>query len=149
MAVLVTLVLGSALARLAGALGVDYVNGWSQAIAVGLAAMFVLTGVAHFVSPLRDDMIAIVPPRLPAPGLLVTVTGVLELVGAAGLLVPATRPAAAVCLLVLMLAMFPANIRAARMSNPPKSMNSRLSVRSVLELVFLAAAVVVAVGGGQ
>lgn len=149
MAVLVTLVLGSALARLAGALGVDYVDGWTQAIAVGLAAMFALTGMAHFVSPLRDDMIAIVPPRLPAPGLLVTVTGVLELVGAAGLLVPATRPAAAVCLLVLMLAMFPANVRAARMPNPPKSMNSRLSVRSALELVFLAAAVVVAVGGGQ
>lgn len=149
MAVLVTLVLGSTLARLAGALGVDYVDGWTQAIAVGLAAMFALTGMAHFVSPLRDDMIAIVPPRLPAPGLLVTVTGVLELVGAAGLLVPATRPAAAVCLLVLMLAMFPANVRAARMPNPPKSMNSRLSVRSALELVFLAAAVVVAVGGGQ
>ncbi len=34
--------------------------------------MFVLTGVAHFVNPLRRDMIAIVPPRLPAPPLLVT-----------------------------------------------------------------------------
>lgn len=149
MAVLVTLVLGSALARLAGALGVDYLDSWSQAIAVGLAAMFALTGVAHFVSPLRDDMIAIVPPRLPAPALLVTVTGALELVGAAGLLVPATRPAAAACLLMLMLAMFPANVHAARMPNPPKSMNSRLAVRSALEVVFLAAAVVVAVGGGQ
>lgn len=149
MAVLVTLVLGSALARLAGALGVDYLDGWSQAIAIGLAAMFALTGVAHFVSPLRDDMIAIVPPRLPAPALLVTVTGALELVGAAGLLVPTTRPAAAACLLTLMLAMFPANVHAARMPNPPKSMNSRLAVRSALEAVFLAAAVVVAVGGGQ
>jgi len=149
MAVLVTLVLGSALTRLVGALGVDYLDGWIPATAVGLAAMFALTGVAHFVSPLRDDMIAIVPPRLRAPALLVTVTGALELVGAAGLLVPATRPVAALCLLVLMLAMFPANVHAARMPNPPKSMNSRLPVRSALEVVFLAAAVVVAVGGGQ
>ena len=69
--------------------------------------------------------------------------------GSAGLLVPATRPVAALCLLVLMLAMFPANVHAARMPNPPKSMNSRLPVRSALEVVFLAAAVVVAVGGGQ
>ena len=53
------------------------------------------------------------------------------------------------CLLVLTLAMFPANVRAARMPNPPKSMNCRLSARSVLETVFLATAVVVAVGGGQ
>jgi uncharacterized membrane protein len=68
--------------------------------------------------------------------------------GAAGLLLPATRVAAAVCLLALMLAMFPANVYAARMPNPPKSMTTRLSLRSAVEIVFLAAAVVVAVGGG-
>jgi uncharacterized membrane protein len=89
-----------------------------------------------------------VPPRLPAPGLLVTVTGVLELLGAACLLLPATRVAAAVCLLVLMLAMFPANVYAARMPNPPTSMTTRLSARTATEIVFLAAAVTVAVGSG-
>ena len=51
------------------------------------------------------------------------------------------------CLLALMLAMFPANIYAARMPNPPKSMTTRLSLRTAAEAVFLAAAVVVAVGG--
>jgi uncharacterized membrane protein len=85
---------------------------------------------------------------MPAPGLLVTITGVLELLGAVGLLFPSTRVAAAVCLFVLMLAMFPANVYAARMPNPPKSMTSRLSVRSGEEVVYLAAAVVVAVGSG-
>ncbi len=149
MAVIVTLVLGTLAARLAGRLGVDYPDSWPAAIAVGLAAMFVLTGVAHFVNPLRRDMIAIVPPRLPAPALLVTVTGVLELAGAAGLLYPPTRVAAAVCLFLLMLAMFPANVYAARMPNPPKSMTSRLDVRTAEEVVFLGAAVVVGVGGVQ
>jgi uncharacterized membrane protein len=96
---------------------------------------------------MRRDLIAIVPPRLPAPGLLVTVTGVLELLGAAGLLLPVTRVAAAVCLLALMLAMFPANVYASRMSNPPKSMTTRLSLRTATEVVFLAAAISVAVGG--
>lgn len=147
MAVFLTLILGSVAARVIGRLGVDYADNWPAAIAVGLAAMFVMTGVAHFVNPLRRDMIAIVPPALPAPGLLVTVTGVLELAGAAGLLYPPTRVAAAVCLFLLMLAMFPANVYAARMPNPPQSMTSRLSVRAAEEAVYLAAAVVVAVGG--
>ena len=52
MAVLiVTLILGTLAARLIGWLGVDYVDSWPKAVAVGLAAMFVMTGVAHFVNP--------------------------------------------------------------------------------------------------
>jgi len=149
MAVIVTLLLGTLAARLAGWLGVDHADSWPAAIAVGLAAMFVMTGVAHFVNPLRRDMIAIVPPRLPSPGLLVTVTGVLELIGAAGLLYLPTRIAAAVCLFVLMLVMFPANVYAARMPNPPKSMNTRLGLRTVEQIVFVGAALVVGLGGVQ
>ncbi len=151
MAPLIALLLGTVAARSIGWLGWvgrGYGNSWTAAIAVGLAAMFVLTGVAHFAPALRRDLIAIVPPRLPAPGYLVTITGLLELLGAVGLLVPATRVAAAVCLLVLMLAMFPANVYASRMPNPPKSMTTRLPVRTAMEVVFLAAAVAVAVGSG-
>jgi uncharacterized membrane protein len=148
-AVIVSLVLGTLAARLIGWLGVDYVHSWPQAVAVGLAVMFVMTGVAHFVPAMRRDMIAIVPPRLPAPGLLVTITGVLELLGAAGLLYPPTRVAAALCLFMLMLVMFPANVYAARMPNPPKSMTSRLDVRTAEEIVFLAAAVMVGLGSIQ
>jgi uncharacterized membrane protein len=147
MAPLITLLVGTIAARIAGWAGVDYVGTWTKAVAVGLAAMFVLTGVAHFAPPLRAALIAIVPPQLPAPGLLVTVTGVLELLGAVGLLVPTTRVAAALCLLLLMLAMFPANIYAARMPNPPKSMTTQLPLRTAEEVVYLAAAIVVAIGG--
>lgn len=147
MAPLITLLVGGIGARIAGWLGVDYVDSWATAIAVGLAAMFVLTGTAHFVPPLRGDLVAIVPPRLPAPALLVSITGVLEFLGAVGLLIPSTRIAAAVCLLLLMLAMFPANVHAARMPDPPKSMTTRLSLRTAIEVVYMAAAVVVAIGG--
>ena len=149
MAVIITLVLGTLGARLVGWLGVDYVDSWPAAIAVGLAAMFVVTGIAHFVNPLRRDMIAIVPPRLPAAGLLVTITGVLELLGAVGLLYPPTRGAAAVSLFALMLVMFPANVYASRMPNPPKSMNTRLPLRTVEQIVFVGAALVVGLGGIQ
>jgi uncharacterized membrane protein len=148
MAVFLSLVLGSLAARVVGWFGVDYVDSWPAAIAVGLALMFTMTGVAHFVPGMRRDMIAIVPPRLPKPALLVTVTGVLELLGAVGVLYPPTRVAAAVCLFALMLVMFPANVYASRMPNPPKSMTSRLDVRSGEEVIYLAAAVVVAVCGG-
>jgi uncharacterized membrane protein len=146
MAPLITLLAGSIIARIAGWLGVSYVDSSTKAIAIGLAAMFVLTGVAHFAPALRRDLIAIVPPQLPAPGLLVSVTGVLELLGAVGLLVPATRAAAAVCLLVLMVMMFPANVYAARMPNPPKSMTTQLPLRTAEEIVYLAAAIMVAIG---
>lgn len=147
MAPLITLLVGSLVARIVGAFGVDYVDTWTRAIAVGLAAMFLVTGVAHFAPPLRSQLIAIVPPALPAPGLLVSVTGVLELLGAAGLLFPATRVAAAVCLLLLMLAMFPANIYAARMPDPPAAMTTRLPVRTAEEILYLAAAMAVALAG--
>ncbi|BBX86034.1 DoxX family protein [Mycolicibacterium aubagnense] len=148
MAVLLALVLGSLAARGAGWLGVSYVDSWPGAIAVGLALMFTMTGVAHFVPRMRRDMIAIVPPRLPSPELLVTITGALELLGAVGLLYPPTRIAAATCLFLLMLAMFPANIYASQMPDTPPSMTANLCVRSVEEVVYLAAAVFVAVRGG-
>jgi uncharacterized membrane protein len=55
-----------------------------------------------------------VPASLPTPGLLVTATGVLELLGAIGLLVPQALPWAAYGLMALLVAMFPANVHAAR-----------------------------------
>lgn len=157
MAPLIALVLGLLAARLVGALGVDYVDSWPSAVAVGLAMMFVVTGIAHFVNPLRRDLIAIVPPRLPALGpiaphvraMLVTATGVAELLGAVGLLYPPTRAAAAVALGVLMVVMFPANVYASRMPSPPKSMTTRLPLRTVEQFVFVGAAFVVCLGGVQ
>jgi uncharacterized membrane protein len=149
MAVLVTLLLGTLGARLVGWLGVDYVDSWPNAIAVGLATMFVVTGIAHFVNPLRRDLIAIVPPQLPSPAFLVTVTGVLELLGAIGLLYTPTRAVAAACLFALMLLLFPANVYASRMPSPPKSMTTRLDVRTAEQVLYLGAALVVGLGGVQ
>ena len=73
----------------------------------------------------------------------------LELLGAVGLLYPPTRPAAAISLGVMMLAMFPANVYAARMPSPPKSMTAQLPLRTVEQIVFVGAALVVGLGGIQ
>ncbi|GAA3055324.1 hypothetical protein GCM10010464_20080 [Pseudonocardia yunnanensis] len=71
------------------------------------------------------------------------------LLGAAGLLYPPTRVAAAVCLLALMVVMFPANVYAARMPNPPKSMAGRLDLRTAEEMLYLGAALAVGFGSIQ
>lgn len=85
-----------------------------EALRVALAVMFAFTAVAHFVPRSRADMVAMVPSALPMPGALVTLTGALELVGAAGLALPSWSRAAALALVALLVAMFPANIHAAK-----------------------------------
>ena len=74
----------------------------------GLALLFVGAGVLHFVRP--APFLRIVPPALPAPGLLVLLSGVAEVAGGLGLLLPATRRLAGWGLLALLLAVFPANV---------------------------------------
>jgi uncharacterized membrane protein len=55
-----------------------------------------------------------VPPSVPNPALMVTLTGVCEVLGAAGLLLPRTRRVAAIALILFLLSVLPANIHAAR-----------------------------------
>jgi uncharacterized membrane protein len=70
--------------------------------------LFVGAGVLHFVRPGIFERI--VPPALPAPRLLVLLSGAAEVVGGLGLLLPATRRGAAWGLLALLVAVFPANV---------------------------------------
>lgn len=146
MAPLIALAVGFVVVRVLGLAGLTALDGWQPALRGGLALMFVLTGVAHFTAKRRGDLIAMVPPRLPRPDLLVTVTGVLELVGAAGLLIPATAGWAAAGLGLLMIGMFPANVSAARrglmLGGRPVT---PLGFRTLLQVVFIAAAALVAV----
>jgi uncharacterized membrane protein len=73
-----------------------------------LAAGFVFAGVMHFVA--TDTYVRIVPPMFPVPRLLVEISGVAEILGGIGLLVPFARRAAAWGLVLLLIAVFPANI---------------------------------------
>ena len=75
-------------------------------------------GTLHFAPRSARTMAAIVPPRLRDRPLsaerLVQLTGLCELAGAAGLVLPRTRPAAAAALIAFYAAVFPANAYAAR-----------------------------------
>jgi uncharacterized membrane protein len=127
--------------RIAGAAGVRRLRSWPVALRGGLATMFVMTGMAHFIG-LRTELISMVPPALPNPGLLVTITGLLELAGAVGLLLPRTAPWAAGGLTALLVGLFPANVYAA-LNGITTSPEDALAPRTLMQLVFLAATVAV------
>jgi uncharacterized membrane protein len=110
---LMVLIIVTLLARFAGRVGISALRDWAAAVRVGLAVMLCFTAAAHFNS-MRADLIRMVPPSVPNPGLMVTFTGVCEVLGAIGLLVPQTRRIAAAALVVFLVAVLPANIHAAR-----------------------------------
>ncbi|MFF7178093.1 hypothetical protein [Streptomyces sp. NPDC008121] len=141
---LVTLVAVTGLLLLAGATHVPWaarLRGPVVALRGGLAAMFTLTAGAHFVG-MRDELIAMVPPALPAPGLLVTLTGIAELGCALALLWSRTARASAAVLTAMLIGMFPANVYAAGGDVP---WWDELGPRTATQLVFLAATVTVLV----
>jgi len=77
----------------------------------GLAFVFLwffIGGIMHFVA--TDTEARIVPPWMPWPVAVVLVSGVFELLGAAGILVARTRRMAGIGLFLLTLAVTPAHI---------------------------------------
>ena len=76
-----------------------------------VSAMFVLTGMSHFI--FTAQMAQMVPSMIPWSITVVYVTGVLEILGAIGLLVHRTRHLAAWALILFLLAVLPANVYAA------------------------------------
>lgn len=145
MAPLIVMLVGWCVLRVAGVWGFEAADSWVGALRYALAAMFLFTGVSHFVPRLRADMVRMVPPNLPAPATLVTLTGLLELAGAIGLLVPGWTKVSAWGLTALLAAMFPANVHAARaglsVTGRPAS---PLWWRLPLQLFWIAALAVVA-----
>ncbi|MGJ7528768.1 DoxX family protein [Variovorax sp. GB1P17] len=83
-------------------------NRWRVAGLVFIFLWFAIGGVAHFVA--TDIEMRIVPPWIPWPRETVWVSGVFELLGAAGLLWRSTRRAAGIGLFLLTLAVTPANV---------------------------------------
>lgn len=116
---------------------------WVTCLRLALAGMFLLTASAHW-GKRRLDLIAMVPPAFPRPDLLVTVTGLLEIAGAIGLMLTKVAPYAALGLFLMLLAVFPANVHAARqhLSIAGRRVEALLP-RTLLQLVFLAATVTV------
>ncbi|HYK35280.1 DoxX family protein [Alloacidobacterium sp.] len=129
------------LCRILGWAGVGFFAAWQHCLRVAVAAMFLLTASAHW-GKRRADLIRMVPPAFKRPDLLVTLTGIAELAGAVGILWTLTAKAASVGLAILLVAMFPANVYAARRQ---LTIDGRkvpgLVVRTALQIVFLFAVI--------
>jgi uncharacterized membrane protein len=100
--------------------------------------MFCVTASAHFNS-MRGDLVRMVPSSIPQPELMVTVTGICEILGAVGLVLRPLRRIAAGGLILMLAAVLPANIHAAQSGitlagAPPTPLLPRIA----LQVLFVA-----------
>ena len=103
-----------------------------------LALLFVAAGVLHFVLPRPYERI--VPAWLPNAALLVKLSGVAEILGGLGLLIPVTRQAAGWGLILLLLSVFPANVemlRLARATHASRLWQAGLWLRLPLQALLI------------
>lgn len=84
----------------------------SEVSRTAFGSLFILAGMLHFMVPAYYR--ATVPAYLPAPAALVIVSGLAEIAGGALLLVPRWRRVAGTGLILLLLAVFPANVEMLR-----------------------------------
>jgi uncharacterized membrane protein len=123
-----------------GAAGVGLFASWPHDAVYALALMLLLTASAHFTKT-KEDLMRMVPAALPFRAQIVTITGCLELLGAVGLVIPATRGLAGVCLALLFIAMFPANVRGALRKLPLRGqLATPLWLRTPMQLMFIVVA---------
>jgi uncharacterized membrane protein len=109
--------------------------GWVQWVLRVVAALPLLaSGPLHFI---RTALLAtIIPPFFPYRPQLVLLTGVLELAGAIGLLLPRFTRLASACLAVLMIAIFPANVYGANQTVGGLHLPS-VPVRLAMQVVYI------------
>lgn len=75
-----------------------------------LSFFFIVAGCGHFLLP--KSYLAIMPPYLPFPLVLIALSGCAEIAGGIAILIPLLRPLAGWGLISLLVAVFPANIYA-------------------------------------
>jgi uncharacterized membrane protein len=138
MLALAVLILSFLIFRTLGFAGVSVFASWHASARDALAVMLFFTGSGHF-TPMRRDFIRMTPPWVPWPSATVYFTGICEIAGAVGLLLPGLYRAAGICLITFFLAILPANIHAARagvtFGGRPAT---RLLVRIPMQLLFIA-----------
>jgi uncharacterized membrane protein len=113
MIVLFVLVGSAVLFRALGLFGVPFFATWRDSTLCALTVLFCFTGIAHFGST-RTEIEKMIPPWVPSPRRIVMWTGILEILGAVGILIPETRFVAGICLIAFLVAVFPANIHVAK-----------------------------------
>ena len=104
-----------------------------------LGLLFVVAGVLHFLAPVAYERI--MPPYLPLHRELVYLSGAAEILGGLGLLPKRTRRAAGIGLVLLLIAVWPANAQMlidARASHEPRWWLTLRWARLPLQIVLIA-----------
>jgi uncharacterized membrane protein len=73
-----------------------------------MGGFYMFAGLMHFVKP--KMYIRIIPPNFPKPEILNLLVGIFEIIFGLGLLFDQTRSVSAIAIILLLLAVFPANI---------------------------------------
>ena len=134
---LFVLVISFVLLRGVGLLGVERLSSWRTAGRGALVAMFLFTGASHFTG-MKYDFAAMIPPPLPNDLWVIYLTGLFEMAGAVGLLIPRTRKLAGICLVLLLAALFPANVYAALNEIPLRGEAATpLWIRTPMQLLYI------------
>jgi uncharacterized membrane protein len=137
MAVLIVLLASWLAFRVAGGAGVLAMASWRDAARYALVVMFVFTATAHF-NKMKHDLARMIPAFFPQRLCLVYITGVLELLGALGLMLHQFWRVAGVCLIVLLIAIFVANVNAARKSITLRGRPATpLWLRTPMQILFI------------
>ena len=137
MAPFIVLIVSLLVFRGVGAAGVEAFSSWAAAARWALAVMFLFTASAHFTA-MKEDLVRMVPVGVPYPRQVVYATGILEVLGAIGLLVPGLQRAAGMALVLFLIAVFPANVHAARMGVTLRGKPATpLWLRLALQLLFI------------
>jgi uncharacterized membrane protein len=137
MLVLIILVASILVFRGLGFAGAPAFASWSADVRDGLAVMLLFTASAHF-TPMKEDLIRMTPGWVPWPRAMVFFTGLCEIAGAIGLLIPATRRAAGIALILFFIATLPANIHAARAGLTPRGRPATpLWLRVPMQILFI------------
>lgn len=102
-----------------------------------LAVAFVAAGIGHFIIP--DVYVAMMPDYLPWHLALVYLSGVAEIAGGVGVLIPQVRRLAGWGLIALLLAVFPANVHLAlHPESWPDVSPTALWIRLPFQILFIA-----------
>lgn len=108
----------------------------AMTITRALAALFfAAAGLGHFIVP--SFYLAMMPPWLPAPLFLVQLSGVAEIAGGVGLLIPRLRRPAGIGLVLLLIAVFPANIQMLQNARAAGTPELALWIRLPFQVLFI------------
>jgi uncharacterized membrane protein len=108
MTVFILILIFTGLLFIVSKIGLNPFKDFKNNARIGTGITFMLTGFFHFLMP--ATFMKLMPPFIPEPLLMIYLSGIFEILGGIGLILSKTKTWAGYGLILLLLAVFPANI---------------------------------------